>query len=61
MDKAILVLNAGSSTIKSGIFAPGRGGAHVNENLRDMQIDCRSYAHEHGIDKPQEHDWVWPY
>ena len=36
-------------------------GAHVKEKLRDMQIDCRRYAHEHGIDKPQERDWVWPY
>jgi len=37
MDKAILVLNAGSSSIKFGIFAPGKGGVHVNENLRDMK------------------------
>lgn len=36
-------------------------GAHVKEKLRDMQIDCRHYAHEHGIDKPQERDWAWPY
>jgi len=36
-------------------------GAHVKEYLRDMQIDCRNYAHEHGIDKAQERDWVWPY
>lgn len=36
-------------------------GAHVKEKLRNMQIDCRRYAHEHGIDKPQERDWVWPY
>ena len=36
-------------------------GAHVKESLRDMQIDCRRYAHEHGIDKPEERDWVWSY
>ncbi|MCW8934316.1 MAG: phosphoketolase family protein [Gammaproteobacteria bacterium] len=36
-------------------------GAHVKETLRGMQIDCRHYAHEHGIDKPEERDWVWPY
>jgi len=36
-------------------------GAHVKEKLRDMQIDCRHYAHEHGIDKPEARDWVWPY
>ena len=36
-------------------------GAHVKENLRDMQIECRRYAYEHGVDKPEENDWVWPY
>jgi len=35
-------------------------GAHVKERLRDMQIDCRNYAHEHGIDKPEVADWTWP-
>jgi len=35
-------------------------GAHVKEMLRDRQIDCRRYAHEHGVDRPQERDWVWP-
>jgi len=34
-------------------------GAHVKGKLRDMQIDCRNYAHEHGIDKPDVDDWVW--
>ncbi len=36
-------------------------GAHVKEKLRDMQIECRNYAHEHGIDKPEARDWKWPY
>jgi len=36
-------------------------GAHVMERLKDMQIDCRNYAHEHGIDKPDVDDWTWPY
>ncbi|MBT8434427.1 MAG: hypothetical protein KJN95_07185, partial [Gammaproteobacteria bacterium] len=35
--------------------------AHVKQIMRDRQIDCRQYAHEYGIDKPEEHDWVWPY
>lgn len=34
-------------------------GAHVKEKLRDMQIDCRNYAHEHGIDKPDVDEWTW--
>lgn len=36
-------------------------GAHVKQMLRDKQIDCRRYAHEYGIDKPEEQNWVWPY
>jgi xylulose-5-phosphate/fructose-6-phosphate phosphoketolase len=28
-------------------------GAHVKEKLRNMQIDCQSYAYEHGVDKPE--------
>ncbi len=36
-------------------------GAHVKEKLRDMQIECRNYAHENGIDKPEVDDWVWPF
>jgi xylulose-5-phosphate/fructose-6-phosphate phosphoketolase len=35
-------------------------GAHVKEKLRDMQIDCRNYAHSHGVDKPEVADWTWP-
>ena len=34
-------------------------GAHVKEKLRDMQIDCRNYAYEHGIDKPDVDGWTW--
>jgi len=36
-------------------------GAHVKEMLRDMQIDCRRYAHGHGVDKPEAAEWVWPF
>jgi xylulose-5-phosphate/fructose-6-phosphate phosphoketolase len=36
-------------------------GAHVKEKLREMQIDCRSYAFEHGIDHPDQRDWHWPF
>ncbi len=36
-------------------------GAHVMDRLKDMQIDCRNYAHEHGVDKPDVDDWVWPF
>ncbi len=36
-------------------------GAHVKEKLRDMQIECRNYAHEHGVDLPEAEAWKWPY
>lgn len=34
-------------------------GAHVKEKLRDMQIECRNYAYQHGTDLPQVRDWKW--
>ncbi|QIK37787.1 phosphoketolase family protein [Caldichromatium japonicum] len=36
-------------------------GAHIKEKLRDMQIECRNYAYEHGIDKPEFDQWAWPF
>jgi len=38
-----------------------RIGAHAKEKFRDIQIDCRNYAYEHGIDKPDVVEWRWPY
>jgi xylulose-5-phosphate/fructose-6-phosphate phosphoketolase len=38
-----------------------RVGAHAKEKYRDQQIDCRSYAYEHGIDRPDIVGWRWPY
>ena len=32
-------------------------GAHAKEELRNMQIECRNYAHEHGIDEPEAAGW----
>ena len=36
-------------------------GAHIKDTLKDMQIDAREYAHEHGIDKPEYRNWRWPF
>jgi xylulose-5-phosphate/fructose-6-phosphate phosphoketolase len=36
-------------------------GAHAKEKYRDHQIDCRNYAYQHGIDKPDIMAWRWPY
>lgn len=34
-------------------------GAHVKQAMRDSQIDCQHYAHEHGMDKPEIRNWRW--
>jgi len=36
-------------------------GEHAKEKLREMQIECRNYAYEHGIDSSVVNDWTWPY
>lgn len=36
-------------------------GGHVKEKLLNRQIECCNYAYEHGVDLPEEDDWVWPY
>ena len=38
-----------------------RDGAHAKEEFRDMQIACRRYAYEHGIDSAEISGWKWPY
>jgi len=38
-----------------------RTGAHAKERFRNLQIECRNYAHEHGIDSPEVSSWKWPY
>ncbi len=35
-------------------------GAHVQEKLRNRQLECCQYAYEYGVDLPEEDDWVWP-
>ncbi len=36
-------------------------GDHVKEKMRNQQIRCCAYAHEHGIDLPETSHWKWPY
>jgi xylulose-5-phosphate/fructose-6-phosphate phosphoketolase len=35
-------------------------GAHVKEQLKNMQLECLCYAHQHGIDRPEIVNWKWP-
>ncbi len=36
-------------------------GAHAKERFRNLQIECRNYAYEHGVDQPEAANWKWPY
>ncbi len=36
-------------------------GGHVKEKLLNRQIECCNYAYEHGVDLPEEDQWVWPH
>jgi len=36
-----------------------RIGAHAKERFRNLQIACRSYAYENGIDSPEINGWKW--
>lgn len=36
-------------------------GAHAIQHFRDRQIECKQYAHRHGVDIPEITNWVWPY
>jgi xylulose-5-phosphate/fructose-6-phosphate phosphoketolase len=38
-----------------------RIGGHAKERFLNRQIECRNYAHEHGVDLPEATDWTWPY
>ena len=35
--------------------------AHLKEEMRDAIVDNMAYAHQHGIDRPELAEWVWPY
>jgi xylulose-5-phosphate/fructose-6-phosphate phosphoketolase len=34
-------------------------GAHAKEHFRNQQLECREYAYENGIDKPEIVHWKW--
>jgi xylulose-5-phosphate/fructose-6-phosphate phosphoketolase len=38
-----------------------RIGGHAKERFLNEQIECRNYAHEHGIDQPEAANWKWPF
>ena len=56
IDRFSLVIDAIDRTPKLRVI-----GAAAKERCRDLQTDCRNYAYEHGIDKPEVVNWRWPY
>ena len=38
-----------------------RIGGHAKERFLNQQIECRNYAHQYGVDKPEAAGWTWPY
>lgn len=38
----------------------GSRGGHVRERMKNLIIENRNYAHEHGIDKDEITNWQWP-
>jgi len=37
-----------------------RIGGHAKEHFLNQQIECRNYAHQHGVDQPNAANWTWP-
>jgi phosphoketolase len=43
------------------VYGEQRAGmVRINKLLRNMQIECQNYAHEHGVDPPEMDQWTWP-
>jgi xylulose-5-phosphate/fructose-6-phosphate phosphoketolase len=36
-------------------------GAHLKEEMKNAIIDNMNYAHEHGADRPEITNWMWPW
>ncbi|HZD48768.1 MAG TPA: phosphoketolase family protein [Silvibacterium sp.] len=36
-------------------------GGHAREKFLNEQIECRNYAFQYGIDRPDVREWRWPY
>ena len=34
-------------------------GAHVKQQMRDRQLECRQYAYQYGVDWPEADEWSW--
>jgi xylulose-5-phosphate/fructose-6-phosphate phosphoketolase len=34
---------------------------HLREEMKNAIVDNLQYAHEHGADRPEVTNWVWPF
>jgi xylulose-5-phosphate/fructose-6-phosphate phosphoketolase len=41
--------------------ALGAKAGHLREEMRNAIIDNMRYAHEHGADRSEITNWVWPF
>jgi len=56
IDRFSLVIDAIDRTPKLRVI-----GASAKDKCRDLQAECRNFAYEQGIDKPEVVNWRWPY
>jgi xylulose-5-phosphate/fructose-6-phosphate phosphoketolase len=38
-----------------------RSAAHLKEEMKNAIVENLAYAHEHGTDRKEITEWVWPY
>ena len=38
-----------------------RSAAHLKEEMKNAIVENMAYAHEHGTDRKEITEWVWPY
>ena len=34
--------------------------SHLRQEMEEERLRCREYTREHGEDRPDVRDWVWP-
>ena len=57
----IVALPPGDRRDRPGARSCARAAAHLKEEMKNAIIDNLRYAHEHGTDRAEITDWVWPY
>jgi len=53
------IVSAWPSDVIDGVPKLQSLGAPAKERFRNQQLECRTYAYENGIDKPEIVHWKW--